>query len=208
MSCSVNLVPAIRLHYRRRARRARVWLAACVAIGLLLATGWAAERTAAVSLRRLGETVGVLEVQQTEAQRRLAMADARRTELLEQLRQVTGGRRPQPWPQRFLSLMREAPADVFLTGLHVEPGTMDASRLTVHSGPQSAAQPVAAATELRAVRVAGFAADHNALLRFLHALQNAPDWQQVELIRAAQEPNQGHLMVAFELSCWAQEPPL
>ncbi len=100
MTYSVNLVPAIRLHARRRTRRMRAWLGACAGISVLLATGWGAERTAGVTLRRLAETVGGLEGQRTEAQRRLLVANGQRARLVEQLQTVVGARRPQLWPRR------------------------------------------------------------------------------------------------------------
>jgi Tfp pilus assembly PilM family ATPase len=218
---SPNLVPVIRLHTRRRARRGRAWLGVCTGISMLLATGWAAERTAATALGRLTDTVSALEVQRTEVQCRLVLADRQRGQLIEQLQTVVRARRPQSWPRRLVALAREAPAGVFLTGLHVDPPAASekgVGSLLAPSGPEGASQktrpggatPLSPETpappaETRTVRLVGYALDHGVLLQFLHALQDSPDWRRVELIRATQEAYQSGLLVAFEMGCWTQE---
>ena len=210
MTCSVNLVPVARWHARRRARRGRIWLGLCTGLFLLLATAWAAERTAASALARLSDMVSGLELRRTEVQRRLILAEQQRTRLIEQLQTVAGARRPQAWPSRLVALMRETPPGVFLTGLHVDPS------IELETPEKSPANPTTQAASVRRggpdtrrsaapVRLVGYAVSHDTLLQFLHALQSdadgAPAWHQVELIRATQEPYQAGLLVAFELAC-------
>jgi Tfp pilus assembly PilM family ATPase len=211
---SVNLVPVIQLHMRRRSRRGRAWVGVCTGVGLLLATGWAAERTAAVTLGRLGETVAALEVQRTEAQRRLVVAGGRQARLVEQLQTILGARRPQSWARRLMTLAQEAPAGVFLTTLQVETPAAEREAL-VSATPEREARANTQRPEVGAtaehgeqtVRLAGYALDHDALLQFLHALQVSPNWQHVELQRAAQESYQGTPLVAFELNCRTRTDP-
>ncbi len=216
MSCSVNLVPAMRLHTRRRARRGRLWLGFCASLCVLLATAWAAERTAASALARLADNVSELELRRTEVQRRLLLAQQQRARLIEQLQTVAGARRPQVWPRRLVALMREAPPGVFLTALHIDPPTAgepgEKPALpppATQAAPQTPQAVQPAPPALRGVRLVGYALNHDALLQFLHALQSASggasEWQHVELIRATQEPYQGGLLVAFELACRIEE---
>jgi len=207
MSCSVNLVPVARLHARRRARRGRIWLGFCSGLFLLLATAWAAERTAASALARLGDTVSGLELRRTEVQRRLVLAEQQRMRLIEQLQTVAGARRPQVWPSRLVALMRETPPGVFLTGLHIDPSSEPevAEKPPANPTTHAASATPEARRSATPVRLVGYAVSHDALLQFLHALQSAADgapaWHQVELIRATQEPYQAGLLVAFELAC-------
>jgi hypothetical protein len=192
----------------------RAWLGACAGISVLLATGWGAERTAGVTLRKLAETVDGLEGQRTEAQRRLLVANGQRARLVEQLQTVVGARRPQLWPRRLVTLAQQAPSGVFLTSLQVDASAADTSQASENPRPPATTQPAAQAPraglapEAQMVRLIGYALDHAALLQFLHALQSSPDWQHVELIRAAQEAYQGALLVAFEMSCRTQEARL
>jgi hypothetical protein len=210
MSCSVNLVPALRLHTRRRGRRGRMWLGFCTGLGVLLATAWAAERTAASALARLGDTVSGLELRRAEVQRRLLLAGQQRARLVQQMQTVAGARRPQVWPGRLVALMRETPPGVFLTALHIDPPVVAES--AEPPATQAAAHPLDARSRdgaLTPVRLVGYAVNHDALLEFLHALQGASGgsrkWQQVELIRAVQEPYQGGQLVAFELAWRIEE---
>jgi hypothetical protein len=211
MTCSVNLVPALRRHTRRRARRGCRWLGFGVGLCVLLATAWAAERTAASTLARLGDTVSALELRRTEVQRRLLLAQQQRTRLLEQLQTVAGARRPQLWPQRLVTLMRETPPGVFLTALHVDPPVVVEPAVPPPATQATAQTPDAHGHDgsVTPVRMVGYALNHDALLQFLHALQSAsggcPAWQHVELIRATQEPYQSGLLVAFELACRIEE---
>jgi hypothetical protein len=55
------------------------------------------------------------------------------------------------------------------------------------------------------VRLLGYALDHAALLQLLNALQEFPDFQQVELVRATLEPHGAGVAVAFELACRTME---
>ena len=205
MSCSVNLVPKARLHARIRARRRLAWIGSCSALAMLLATAWGAERTASGALTRLSESVGIVEVQRTEVQRRLVLATARRTRLLEQLQSLAAARRPQPWARRLVTLTREAPEGVFLTMIQISAPASEVSRAPTGGSP---AAPSPARTEPRTssptpefqtVRLLGYALDHGALLQFLNALQGLPGWRHVELVRAAQEPFRTGQAVMFEL---------
>ncbi|MGD8453710.1 MAG: PilN domain-containing protein [Phycisphaerae bacterium] len=119
MSCSVNLVPAARLHAQARARRRIGWLIVGAIGALLVGAGWGVQHIAAAGLARLAEHVAGLEVQHAEAQRRLLASQGQRDALLDQLRVVATARRPQPWAHRLTALARQAPPGVFLTELVV-----------------------------------------------------------------------------------------
>lgn len=205
MSCSVNLVPKARLHARIRARRRLVWIGSCSALAMLLATAWGAERTASGALTRLSESVGIVEVQRTEVQRRLVLAAARRTQLLEQLQSLTAARRPQPWARRLVTLTREAPDGVFLTTIQIGAPAGEGSRAPNNANPAAPGAtrkepPTGGATaEYQTVRLLGYALDHGALLQFLNTVQGLPGWRHVELVRAAQEPFRTGQAVMFEL---------
>ena len=205
MSCSVNLVPKARLHTRIRARRRLAWIGSCSALAMLLATAWGAERTASGALTRLSESVGIVEVQRTEVQRRLVLATARRTRLLEQLQSLAAARRPQPWARRLVTLTREAPDGVFLTMIQIGAPASEVNRAPTGGSP-AAPSPArteprtsSATPEFQTVRLLGYALDHGALLQFLNALQGLPGWRHVELVRAAQEPFRTGQAVMFEL---------
>jgi hypothetical protein len=205
VSCSVNLVPKARLHARIRARRRLAWIGSCSVLAMLLSTAWGAERTASGALTRLAESVGVVEVQRTEVQRRLVLATARRTRLLEQLQSLTAARRPQPWARRLVTLTREAPDGVFLTTIQIGAPASEGDRAPAGASPAAPSparkEPPASSTtpEYQTVRLLGYALDHGALLQFLNTLQGLPGWRHVELVRAAQEPFRTGQAVMFEL---------
>jgi len=212
MNCSVNLVPTARLHVHARTRRRNRWLATCVSLAALVGIGWSVQRAARVALTHLADEVRTLELQRTEVQRRLTGADAQRTQLLQRLEVVSAARHPQPWAGRLVRLTREAPEGVFLTTFEITasdapvsgartvapppaPATTDATKST------STASDPAAKAATQAVRILGYALDHAALLQFVNTLQRLPGWQQVELVRATQDPLRGGQAIAFELDC-------
>jgi hypothetical protein len=220
MNCSVNLVPTARLHAHARTRRRNRWLAACASLAVLVAIGWSVQHAAQAALARLAEDVSALELQRSEVQRRLVSADAQRTHLLQRLEIVSAARRPQPWAGRLVRLTREAPEGVFLTSLDITATDGD-NPATRNAAPPRPA-PVATGRETgkpagtpptdtagkppsQAVRVLGYALDHAALLQFVNTLQRLPGWQQVELVRATQDPLRGGQAIAFELDCRALE---
>lgn len=213
MTCSVNLIPGARVHARIRNRRRRLWLVTCGLAVVLLATGWGVERTASESVTRLSESVKGLEAQRAEVQRRLVLESTQRTQLLAQLETIGAATRPQPWPRRMLELMQAAPEGIQLTSLNVEPSVPDNTRRA--APPPGAAPALAsgantaaaggAAVEKRAVRLEGLAADHGALIQFLHQMQGLPGWERVELVRAKQESHADGTAVAFELDCCTRE---
>jgi len=210
MTCSVNLIPGARVHARIRGRRRRLWLVTCGLAVVLLATGWGVERTASESVTRLSESVKGLEAQQAEVQRRLVLASAQCAQLLAQLETIGAATRPQPWPRRMLKLLQAAPEGIRLTSLNVEPSAPDNARRA--APPPVAAPGVASPTaaggtivEKRSVRLEGLAADHGALIQFLHQLQGLPGWERVELVRAKQESRADGTAVAFELDCCTRE---
>lgn len=213
MTCSVNLIPGARVHARIRGRRRRLWLLTCGLGVVLVATGWGVERTASESVTRLSESVKGLEAQQAEVQRQLVLASTQRTQLLAQLETIGAATRPQPWPRRMLKLMQAAPEGIRLTSLNVEPSGPDNARRAAPppgAAPAvaSGASPTAAGgttVEKRSVRLEGFAADHGALIQFLHQLQGLPGWERVELVRAKQESRADGTAVAFELDCCTRE---
>lgn len=199
MSCSVNLVPAARLLARTRTRRRTAWVGVCTAAGVFLAAGWGLQHTAGGILTRLSVKVNALERQHAEGQRRLVVAAARRTQLLEQLRTIAEARRPQPWAHHLAALTLGAPDGVFLTAIKVTPaGTESSSAGRTQSDDSDSSQA-------HAIRLLGYALDHSSLIQLLNVLQNLPGWQQVELVRATSEPYEGSSAVAFELACQTRE---
>ncbi|HPM25045.1 MAG TPA: PilN domain-containing protein [Phycisphaerae bacterium] len=210
MTCSVNLIPGARVHARIRGRRRRLWLVTCGLAVVLLATGWGVERTASESVTRLSESVKGLEAQQAEVQRRLVLASAQCAQLLAQLETIGAATRPQPWPRRMLKLLQAAPEGIRLTSLNVEPSAPDNARRAAPppvaaSGVASPAAAGGTIVEKRSVRLEGLAADHGALIQFLHQLQGLPGWERVELVRAKQESRADGTAVAFELDCCTRE---
>jgi hypothetical protein len=207
MSCSVNLVPLVRLQAQARNRRRLAWVGTCTALGLLLTAGWGIQRAAAGAVSQLSTTVGALQIQRTEVQRRLLSATAQRTRLLDELKTVAAARRPQPWPRRFVTLSRIAPEGVFLTNIDIS--TPDAGPAVPVSAPpaKTGAAPSSplpaspAKRPLQVVHLRGYAVNHDALVELLNALQKLPDWPHVELVRANLEPRRDGTAVAFELDC-------
>ncbi len=207
----VNLVPAARLHTRACARRRVAWMGSCMLLAALLALAWGTQRIAANAVVQLGNEVAALEAQRAELARRMAATNAERTQLLGRLQTIAAARCPQTWPRRLVTLAREAPEGVFLTGITIatpayDPGTAQARNREARpaAGVRPPAQRVAS-DEMQSVRLLGYALDHGALLQFLNTLQRLPGWRQVELVRATQEPYRGALAVAFELEGRTQE---
>jgi type IV pilus assembly protein PilM len=211
-----NLVPIARLRDRARIRRRAAWLGACLAAGLLIAAGWSVQRAAAAVVARLSREVAALEIQRTEAQRRLVNAGAQRSQLLARLQTVASARRPQPWAQRLTALTREAPQGIFLTAVTIAEGDQCFAAGKPFPGiPTATGSPAASGTTgpevgpaapgRQSVRLLGYALDHGALIQLLNTLQNLPGWQQVELVRATAEPFRRGSAVAFELACQTQE---
>lgn len=210
MSCSVNLVPTQRLTQRRRARRCTSWTVACLAAGLAVAAGWAVQQMGAGAVAHLRQRVQSTEQERARLQRELTLADVQRGALLTRLEAVTAARRPQPWPQRLVSLTREAPPAVFLTDLTMgQPGQAGAPNRA-----QTGALGTSRARErrggqlpegLQRVEMLGFALDHGALLQFVNTLQGLPGWEQVELVKASLGPYRSGEAIAFELDCRTRE---
>jgi hypothetical protein len=171
-----------------------------LAAGLLIAAGWSVQRAAAAVVARLSYEVAALEVQRTEAQRRLVNAGAQRSQLLARLQTVASARRPQPWAQRLTALTREAPQGIFLTAVTIAEGDRSPA-----AGPLGPAERNLSPSGRQSVRLLGYALDHGALIQLLNTLQNLPGWQQVELVRATAEPFRRGSAVAFELACQTQE---
>jgi len=207
MSCSVNLVPAAQLHRRTRGRRRTRWVWMCSTVGVLLVAGWGIRQAAAAALTHLTHRAGALDVQRTEVKRRLAAAETRRDALLDQLRTVAAARCPQPWPRRLMTLTSQAPEGVFLTVMNVstpEESAAGTPRTQTRRPAESKADEKGLAhvgREAQTVRLMGYALDHGALLQFVSAVQSLPEWEHVELVRAAQEPYRGGTAVSFELDC-------
>ena len=208
----VNLVPATRRHAQACVRRRVAWVGSCALLAALLALTWGAQRIAASAVVQLGNEVAALDAQRAEFTRRMAATNARRAQLLGRLQTVAAARRPQAWPRRLVTLAREAPEGVFLTGITIATPVRDPGPAPVQNRearPVAAGRPPAqravAGGEMQSVRLLGYALDHGALLQFLATLQRLPGWRQVELIRATQEPYRGALAVAFELEGRTQE---
>lgn len=217
MSCSVNLVPPARAQARERLRRRRAWLGVAAAGVLALGAGMAMQHVAGAGLVRLSRRVDALEAEHSDVQRRLLTADGRRTALLQKLEVMAEARRPQPWARRLAELARAAPEGVYLREMRLAAADLEngaataaglASAATRAPAVAGAGQPVPVtppAPGHTEVRLLGYALDHAALLRLLNVLQDFPDFQQVELVRATLEPHGGGVAVAFELACRTRE---
>lgn len=208
MTCSINLVPEVRLHARARVRRRMRWLVAAgllASINLLIGLGHLAMyRSVQTSTRELEFVQG----QRGDVERRLLTLHAQRDALLEQLERALRARQLQPWPGRLVRLHEIMPEGVFLTTLSLasEDEAPESRGLRTVRPAGTGAVP---ANETRAggarVELRGFAVDHPALLQFLQALRELPDWRVVELIRAEREPFGSGAAVAFDLLCQPRE---
>jgi len=199
MTCAVNLVPAARLDSRMRMRRRRTWLAVCAALGTLLASAWSLRYMSQRQLVRLAGDVAALEAQRDDVQRRLVAMDARRQQILAELRGVALARRPQPWPQRLLELTRQAPEGVVLTTLRMETHAKEPGK----TGEEQLVTGVMDAKQV--VQIQGFALEHADLIGFVTVLENQPDWDAVELVQATRTRYLSGEAVMFELSATAPE---
>ncbi len=203
--CSVNLVPVAQCADRDRNYRRTAWIIICAVAGVLLGTGWGIQHLTTGALEQVANAVDELDVQRTEIQRRMMMANARRAELLNELRTIAATRKPQPWARRLTDLMREAPAGIYLTALDIGPaGGGPRGSKANRPGRQQAGDSGAAPSEL-SVRLSGYAPGHDALLQLVNTLQDQPDWQRVELVRAIQESRSDGPAIAFDLDCTAPE---
>lgn len=207
MSCTVNLVPALRSSARARTRRRGAWITVCAAVSVLLGIGWGTHLVACQALARLSQHVRALELRRTTLETRLSEANRARTELLDKLELIAGARRPQPWARRLLDLVQAAPDGVFLTSLNVaatsaaDPNAGRTNRTARKEGTPPDASAPAPRTEEQTVRLAGYALDHAALLQFVDALRAVPAWRNADLVRANREPYGSGLAVAFQLDC-------
>jgi hypothetical protein len=202
MNCSVNLVPTARRQARVRLARRNAWFTAGGAALLVASLAWLLQQTAAGAYGRLREDCQALEVQRADVDRLLVMAGAERDRLFDELRTVSGARRPQPWPSRLLKLTESTPKDVFFTALNiVTPRDFSQGRGARGAG----ADAPLVGDRSQTLKITGYALDHNALIQLLSTLQSLPDFGRVELVRATSEEVRGGTWVEFEIMCFTQE---
>ena len=213
MSCSVNMVPEASLRAQARAKRLVRWLAVCTSAALLLAAGWIVQYMAAAGLARFGGKLANLDQQRTKADAHLVSARKRRAELAHELRMVAATKRPQPWPRRLAQLTGVAPDGVLITAINITPPERPAEpkqtttsrerrREKDEAPPAPAPEPSYPDDTRQRVRIQGQALDHATLIQLLNGIEQLPEWHNVELIQATQQPCGAALVIAFELDCY------
>lgn len=191
---SINLVPRAFVEACERRRRIRNWMAACGATaGVVCMAATTVFVAGSHAAQARAAAVGVDE-QRVELQRKVVAATRRRDELVAKATTIAAIRREHRLAGQLVALAERTPDGVRLTRFAsraAEPAT--ASR---PAKPSAADAPRTAVTE-----IAGYAADHEQLNRFLRMLQEISDWGDVSLRRATTEKFGNGQAVAFQIEC-------
>ena len=210
LSCAVNLLPDSCHNVRRRTMRRKVWTAVALSAALLVAGAWAALRAVDQALLRLDRELGRVQVEQSELDRQLMLAAKLRNDLAARGRALSALRHRQPLPEQLLTLSRLAPAGVVLTEIRAQPAgevrepiqpssSGNTRSPAANPSPESTPRPLL-------VQFSGYALDHDELARLVAVLQQVPQWEHVELLRATRQPYGSGEALAFELKCRQLEP--
>jgi hypothetical protein len=210
LSCAVNLLPDSCHYVWRRTRRRKVWTAVALLAALVVGGAWTALRAADQALLRLDRELARVQVEQAELDRQLMLAAKLRNDLANRGRALSALRHRQPLPEQLLTLSRLAPAGVVLTEIRaqpagevrepVQPSSSGNTRSPAgNRSPESRPRPLL-------VQFSGYAINHDELARLVAVLQQVPQWEQVELLRAARQPYGSGEALAFELKCRQPEP--
>lgn len=202
MTRGVNFIPTAFAQRTQRRRHVARWIGINAAIGLLLAIAAAAGFTAGRGAQRLARRLADLERQQADVQARAVEVDAKRLQSAARLETFTAAEHPQCWPRRFASLFESTPEDVSLSAIHVQHDPLPPS-----IAPTATSKPAARLAlspppppETGTIRVLGYAADHDALIEMLTALQAIEGVHDARLVQATRQDEQGEAVLAFELS--------
>jgi hypothetical protein len=214
MTCAVNLLPESCHNARQRAIRRNAWTGIVVAAGLLVLGSWPAVRATNRTITRLNGELGGVQVKQSELERQSLRAAIVRGGLLAQGRALMALRQSHPLPARLLQLAELTPSGVVFTEISGVALQRELESAPARPTPQAPAKTgkknarpkpqTAFAAQPKAplvVQMTGFAVDHDELTRLIDALENVPQWGQVTLVRATQEPYGNGLAVAFQLEC-------
>jgi len=199
MNCRVNLLPEACANASRRAARRNVWTVTVLIASLLGAGTWGVLQAADRAVGRLHAELAELQARRLELERSLASAGAYRNQLAAQARALASLRHRHPLPAQLLTLSRLAPAGILLEELRG--GALAASGS--FAAPGMPAEPLRAAAELPPglVQMSGYATSHDELARFIAAVQRVPNWERVELLRAARRPERAGDALVFQLQC-------
>jgi hypothetical protein len=207
MICAVDLLPESCHNVRQRIRRRNVWVVVLTIAGLLLAGAWLILCVSDHVIGRSQRELEVLQARQSELNRQLTLATITRNRLAEQGRALSALRHEQPLPQQLLLLSEQAPSGVVFGEISTAaaPGPGRSSRPRSRSAQPAPVQTPATENQptqpAQIVRMRGYAIDHNELTRLIDVLQHVPQWQQVELLRAAREPYGSTQALAFQIEC-------
>jgi hypothetical protein len=215
MSYAVNLLPESCHNACRRTLRRNAWTVTLLSVGLLLIGTWVALGATNRTIRRLNHEFANVQIRQSELDRQLTLAIKLRNALAQRARTLAALRQEQPLPEQLLVLTRQAPRGVVFTEILTRPvgsaRTSSRSPSRAFPGPPSRAsrpEPLKATPNdlppsggPLVVQMSGYAVDQDELTRLIDILQRVPQWERVELLRAAREPYRTGVALAFQLEC-------
>ena len=216
-ACSVNLLPESCHNARQRAVRRNRWTVTVLSAALLVVGAWIALGATHQAILGLHRQLVTEQARHAELDRRLLLATRNRDSLVQRANALVGLRQQQcdrPFlPEQLVSLAQLAPEGVVfeeISGAPVTHPNEGPARPTHPPGanpdaptPQSPGPVLAVQIKPEAlvVRLSGFALDHQQLARLIEALRHVPQWDDVELLRAAREPYLQSEALAFRLEC-------
>jgi hypothetical protein len=209
MICTVNLLPESCRNAQRRALRRNAWFGVGLVAGVLVVGAWIALHASDRAILRFRRELAGLQARQSDLDRRLTLALQRRNRLADRGRALAALQQEEHFPGQLLNLSRLAPDGVVLTEIVARPpgaGWAPAGRgAEAQRGVGPGATARSAGQDPLAVQMRGFAIDHDELERLIEALQQIPHWENVKLLRAAREPYQTGMALAFSLECRPEE---
>lgn len=211
MTATLDLLPESCHSARRRMVRRNAWTVVVTIAGLLLAGAWLALRVSDRVIEQSNRELGAVQVRQSELDRQLTLATVARNDLAERGRVLSTLRQEQLLPEQLLALSAQAPDGVVLTEIGAEPALGPRRRSRRQAGASRVGAVEATGDGPRqessslAVRMRGYAVDHNELTRLIDVLQRVPQWERVELLRAAREPYRDGEALGFQLECQPME---
>ena len=201
----VNLIPAYRLQAKRRRRRLRFWIAACVACTVLLAALCGA-CYAVFTDDDLALTGELRETVERIGKSRAAIAAARSSLTRAEVKLASNravGNQPD-WSILLASVATKLGDDIVLRQCHLGQGNTETlQRPTRRRGPAPTRAAGNAGGEMlpRTLQLIGFGRSHQAVSQFVLRLEAIPIFKKVRVVRNSRQPFLADTAVAFTVAC-------
>lgn len=199
---SVNLLsPSVR-HGRQRSRRIRRWTLVLCMVGVGAAIPMAIDfvhRTRGASLER---RIDPLEKKLAETRKKLTDTSRQCEHLAMQLARADALRSKRSWAGMLALIAARTPEEVWLS--EIQSIETERHRTPAPVAPQAAPADTEKTVMLDgpgAVRISGFAVDHDWLYEFITRLKDASVFERVDMLQAGKEKTMQADAVRFVLVC-------